>query len=82
MVETRTHTELNWQPEGADDGTLPRTFRLVAWDTPQRRDGRTKGRWVSTASATPRTVAEGITRAEMVTHIEKTADWLAYDGKD
>lgn len=79
-VETRIHTEFNWQPEGEDDGTLPRTFRLVAWDTPQRRDGRTKGRWISTAGAAPRTVAEGITRTELVTHIEKTADWLAWDG--
>lgn len=80
-VETRTHTELKFQPEGEDDGKLPATFRLIAWDTPQRRDGRTKGRWVGTGSATRRVVAEGITRAEIVAHIEGAADWLAWDGK-
>jgi hypothetical protein len=81
-AEHRNHTRLQFQAEGEDDGALPQTFRLIAWDTPQRRNSRTKGKWISTAGTTHRTVAEGITRQELVTHIEDTADWLAWNGDD
>jgi hypothetical protein len=78
-AETRIKRELKFNAEG-EDGTLPRTFSLAQWDTPQKRDGRAADGWIGTASATVITLAEGITRAGLVSLITEAADWLAWDG--
>lgn len=81
-AETRTRRELKLNAEGKDDGQLPRTFSLAAWETPQKRDARTAVGWTNTASAQVTTLAEGITRDGLTVLIADAAGWLAWDGSN
>jgi len=78
-VERRDHRDLKINPEGKDDGTLPRTFRLEAWAARQQRDGRSRI-WRDETAAQWIVLAEGITRAEAVDLISQLAEALAWDG--
>jgi hypothetical protein len=80
-VEHRDHRELKINPEGTDDGTLPRTFRLEVWAARQQRDGRSQI-WRDETAAQRIVLAKGITRAEAVNLISQLADWLAWDGSN
>lgn len=79
-TETRVKRTLKFEPDSGDDGQLPPTFRLVATDEPQKRDGRTYPRWASTAPGTRTVLAEGVTRREVSVLIADAADWLSWDG--
>jgi hypothetical protein len=78
-VEHRDHRELKINPEGSDDGMLPRTFRLDVITARQSRDGRST-LWRDEAAAVRTLLAAGITRPEAVDLITQLADWLAWDG--
>jgi len=74
---TRVVRELKISPEGEDDGTLPRTFRLDAWDYPEKMF---QGSWTRNGTGTRTILAEDINRAGIVELIEELAGWLAWNG--
>jgi hypothetical protein len=80
-VEHRVLVTPKLYPEGEDDGTLPRTFRLEIHTEYQRRDGRQPA-WMNEQDAQRETAAERLTRQQVVNLIEDAAAWLAYDGTD
>lgn len=81
-AETRVHREFKFNPQTPDDQReVPLTFRLDVWETMQRRNGRNRT-WTAAGPADVTRLADGLTRAEMVSLITEGADWLAYLGED
>ena len=79
--ETRTKRRLEFTAEG-ENGTLPRTFSLVRWDTPQQRDRRAHSGWADTGPPVYTVITGGITRRELEAFLADGISWLAYTGED
>lgn len=77
--KTRVKRELMVNAEGDDDGELPRTFQLGAWDYPEKMF---RGSWTRNGPGTRTIFTGGITRRELEALLTEGISWLAWDGSN